>query len=197
MKTVVWDQSIHIIDTINISCAKALSQTLNGAAAVTADGGNQTKITITGHGYAAGSYVYLTGTVNYDGLQYIYAKGTNDITIQSPFVAETFAGTETTRFAYKAPVACEIAELRIHQSAAPTTSEDFVVTVDSARGSAYDTVVFTKALGGYADYIWTPGEIVTFNIDDILVCTYTNTDTKTLGIELKVRRIAKPGIVRN
>jgi len=197
MGTQVWDDGIRIIETINLSCAKALSQTINNAAAVTADGGLQTTIPITTHGYLAGSNIYITGSTNYSGLKRITAVATSTITIQAPFVAETFAGTETTRFAYPCPVACEIAELRIHLSTAPTTANDFVITCDAARGSAYDTVVFSKAMTGLTDYIWVPEDEVTFNIDDILVCTYTNTDVRTLGIELKIRRIAKLGVVRS
>lgn len=196
MGTQIWDEGIKIVETINLSCAKALSQTINNAAAVTADGGAQTTIAITTHGYLAGSDIYITGSVNYNGSQRVTAVATSTITIQAPFVAETFAGTEVTRFAYKCPVACEIAELRIHLSAAPTTANDFVITLDAARGAAYDTVIFTKTLTGLTDYIWVPSEPVRFNIDDILVCTYTNTDGKTLGIELKTRRIAKPGMIR-
>ncbi len=197
MKTTIWEDSLRILDCINLSCAKALSQTILGAAAVTADGGTQTTISITGHGYLAPSYIYLTGTTNYNGIQYITSKGTNDITIQAPFVAETFAGTETVRFAYSCPVACEIAEFRIHWDSAPTTAENIVLTIDSARGSAYDIVVMTQPIVPLTDFLWIPDYNLTLNIDDIIVATFANTDLRTLGVEMKVRRIAKPGVVRN
>jgi hypothetical protein len=196
MKTTIWDQSLKILDSVNISCTKAFSQTIANAAAVTADGGNQTTVTITGHGYLAGSNVYFTGSTNYDGLHLITAKADDNITIQTPFVVETFS-SDTARFAYLAPVACEVAEFRIHLSAAPTTVENLVITIDDARGSAYDTVILTKAMNAITDYLWVPSEPVGVNVGDLVVCTYTNTDSKTLGAELKMRRIAKPGIVRN
>lgn len=192
--TQIWDESIQIVDTINLSCTKALSQTIDNAAAVDATGG-LTTIPITGHGYLANSYIYITGSTNYSGLKYITAVATNTITIQADYVAETFAGTETTRFVYPCKVACELSEFRIHLSAAPTTAENFVITVDDARGSAYDTVILTKPMATLTDYVWIPDKPIRFNINDLLVCTYTNTDTKTLGIEMKVRRIAKPGVV--
>jgi hypothetical protein len=196
-KVQVWDQNIKTIETINISCTKALSQTLNGAAAVTADGGAATTIAITTHGYLAGSYIYISGSVAYNGLHLITAVATSTITIAYPFVAETFAGTEVSRFVYPCPVACEIAELRFHTNSAAHTAENLVITCDATRGAGYDTVVFTKAMTGITDYVWVPENEMTFNVDDLLVVTYTNTDTHTLGIELKIRRIAKPGVVRS
>lgn len=197
MPVQVWDEGISIIDTINMSCTKALSQTIAGGAAVTASGGIHTKITITGHGYTAGSYVYITGSTNYSGLKKCMAVETNDITINAPFVAETFAGTETTRFAYPCEVGGILTELRVHINTAPATAENFVITCDANRGAAYDTVILTKSMAGVTDYIWTPEDPITFFAGDILVCTYTNTDGRTLGVEMKVRRIAKPGVVRN
>jgi hypothetical protein len=194
-KVQVWDQNIKTIETINISCTKALSQSINDEAAVTADGGAQTTIPITTHGYLAGSNIYISGSVNYNGLHLITAVATSTITIQTPFIAETFA-TDISRFAYPCPTACEIAELRFHTNSAAHTAENLVITCDAASGAAYDTVVFTKAMTGITDYVWVPENEMTFNVDDLLIVAYTNTDSHTLGIELKIRRIAKPGVVR-
>jgi hypothetical protein len=94
-------------------------------------------------------------------------------------------------------VACEIAEVRIHIGVAPTTPENFTITVDAARGAAYDTVILAKAMTSLTSYVYIPDLPLTFNVDDLLVCTYTNTDLRTLGIEFKIRRIAKPGVVRS
>jgi hypothetical protein len=188
----VWDEGLKVIDTINISCAKALSQTINNAAAVDATGG-LTRIPITGHGYLANSYIYITGSVAYNGLKYITAKTDDTITIRSTFVAETFAGSEVTRFVYYSPVAYEIAELKVHLSAAPSTSENLVITCDSGLSAAYDTIVLSKDLQSIANYIWVPDQPIRFSASDLLVFTYTNTDTKTIGIQISCRRIAKPG----
>jgi hypothetical protein len=195
MPVQIWSEELKIIDIINLSCTKAFSQTINNAAAVTADGGTQTTIAITTHGYLAGSYIYITGSVAYDGLHKITAVATSTITIQAPFVAETFAGTETTRFAYKCPVACEMSEFRIHWNAAPTTAENIVITIDDARGSAYDTVICTQPVVPLTDFLWIPDYQLKLNIDDIIVATFANTDLRTLGAEMKIRRIAKPGVV--
>lgn len=195
MPVQIWDDGIRIVDTIHLSCAKALSQTINNEGeAVTADGGAQATIPITGHGYLANSYVYITGTTNYNGLQYITAVATNSITIQKPFVAETFGNTAYVKFGYKCPCACEAVEIRCHLSGA-SAEESLVVTIDSAKGSAYDVVIHTKGMSALTDYLYAFSPAVGLEKDDVVIVTYPNASSNTVGIEMKVRRIGKPGLV--
>lgn len=59
---------------------------------------NYVGIPCTAHGYTVGDTITIDGTTNYDGT-YTVATGTteNKILIDAPYVAETFAGTETIR----------------------------------------------------------------------------------------------------
>jgi hypothetical protein len=191
MSLQVWDTGLEVIETINISCDKALSQSINDAAAVDGTGGT-TVIPSSGHGYQAGSQIYISGSVNYNGLKLVTAVGANTLTILAPYVAETFS-TDIMRFAYPCVVGSAIVELRAHLSAAPTTPENLVITIDSVKGAEYDTVVLTKAMTTITDYVWAPETPILCDVGDLVVCTYTNTDAKALGIQLRMKRIVKPG----
>ncbi len=73
------------------SLAKALD-----AAAATDEGGGLVGIPLTGHGYAQGDLVFISGTDNYNGLHTAQAGGTaNKFLIQAAYGAETFAATDT------------------------------------------------------------------------------------------------------
>lgn len=72
--------------------------TISASAAI--DNGDGTVgVPVTAHGYEAGEDVTITGTVNYDGTYTLpdqTAGGVDVVVITATYVAETFAGTETT-----------------------------------------------------------------------------------------------------
>ena len=65
--------------------------------------------------------------------------------------------------------------------AAPTTSENLIVTLDSVDGAAYDTVLYTKDLIGVTSLAVTDINLPLL-AGDIITFTYANTDTNTVGI---------------
>jgi hypothetical protein len=83
-------------------------------------------------------------------------------------------------------IAAEFKLLKVvcHFDAAPTTSEDFVITLDSAAGAAYDTVLRSvdPSVGSATDIVYEIGE--NFKSGDEIVTTFTNTDGNTYGLSV-------------
>ena len=72
------------------------SVTLDNTAVVDNSDGT-VDIAITGHPFAAGQYVLINGTTNYEGTFLISDTSTNAIEITATYNAETPAGTETAK----------------------------------------------------------------------------------------------------
>lgn len=75
--------------------------------------------------------------------------------------------------------------MTVHVSAAPTTSENFVVTLLSSLGEEYSTVLYTLDLstGSTTDVLYTDFNLPLFSGDAVRT-TYTNTDAGTIGVQL-------------
>lgn len=161
--------------------------TLDNTAA--ADGGVRgtqklTTLTSTDHGFKAGSYIWINGTTNYDGLKKIQAVAANTITIYATFVAETPAGTETLTAAAYFKKDWELLGFRVHLNAASATAENLVVAIDSNTSSAYDTNLYTKDMNTLQDVIYNFDPPVKLNKKDVVTFTWANTNDKTWGIEV-------------
>lgn len=77
--------------------------------------------------------------------------------------------------------------LTLNLSLAPTTSENFTITLDSRNGAAYDTLLYSLDLsaGSVADLVLDESDInITLYDGDALVIAWTNTDMRTYGLEL-------------
>ena len=79
-----------------------------------------------------------------------------------------------------------LVSITCHFSAAPTTSESFVVKLDSSLGAAYDTTLFSTnpSLSAATDIVFIPDESLDFFLGDEIVVTFTNTDTRTYGLTI-------------
>lgn len=84
----------------------------------------------------------------------------------------------------------ELIDVRIHLDAASATSENFTITLDSAKGTAYDTLVYSRDMDTVTDIIWTPEETLKFAAGDSLIFAWANTNTRTYGLEIRYRRAA-------
>jgi len=180
-----WNKALLHEKILKMSGTGPLSNTLDNAAAVevVADN-NLVRIPCTGHGLKAGSMPYLSGTTNYDLMRKIAAVDTNTFDIYADYVAETFAGTETVKTIVTSKMPFELLEVKLHLSSAPTTAENFTITVDAADGSDFDFLLFSQGMAGVTDVIWSPSENLTFNPDDKLVFEWNNTDGRTFGLEV-------------
>lgn len=72
-------------------------------------------------------------------------------------------------------------------STAPTTPENFVVTLVSHLGADYNTILYSSDPGtDSVDYIANGGTPLNAPLhpDDKLKVTYTNTDARTIGVTL-------------
>ena len=75
--------------------------------------------------------------------------------------------------------------------AAPTTSEDFTITVDDALGAAYDVLLYTldPSAAATTDILWQPDDELMLVTGDQLVVNYANTDTNTYGLVFTIKRV--------
>lgn len=80
--------------------------------------------------------------------------------------------------------AFDLEEVRMHLSAAPTTSEDFTIDIDSTEGATYDTNIFTQDMATVQDLFWQPDVPIKLVNGDKLLLTWSNSDGKTWGLEL-------------
>lgn len=69
---------------------------------------------------------------------------------------------------------------------APTTSQNFVVTLDALDGAAYDTVLFSvdPSASAATDIVYIPDKELLFESGDEIVVTFTNTDARTYGLRI-------------
>jgi len=74
--------------------------------------------------------------------------------------------------------------IELHFNSAPTTSQDFTITLDAGDGDAYDVVLYKRDLsvGSVADLVVPFGEGYEFEADDEIDVAYTNTDGRTYGL---------------
>ena len=76
--------------------------------------------------------------------------------------------------------------------AAPTTSENFVVTLDTNAGAAYDVQLYSvdPSVDSTTDIVWFPDERLLLEGGDSIDVTYTNTDTATYGVQITAERVS-------
>lgn len=85
-----------------------------------------------------------------------------------------------------------LCNVTVHFNTAPTTSEALKVTLDSAKGAAYDTVLYTinpGAVGSVTDISFAPTNDFVCEAGDEIVVAYPNTDTKTYGVRIVTQGI--------
>ncbi len=79
----------------------------------------------------------------------------------------------------------ELKEVRLHLSAAGGAVENFVVQIDgSATAAVYDTVLAKQDMNTATDYIFRPTPNLMIDGGDQLTFAWTNTGTKTWGLEV-------------
>lgn len=180
------------IETFEFTGAKAFSQTL-GASAVTDLTGNYEKpavrLACSAHGYLAGGLVRIDSTTNYDGLRKIIAVATNTFDIYAKYVAETPAGTETARVAVSLDEDYLFLGFELHLSAASATTENLVATVDAAKGSAFDTKLYSKDMNTIQDIVYYPECSIHQKANDLIVFTWSNSNSRTWGLSVKLQRM--------
>ena len=75
-----------------------------------------------------------------------------------------------------------------HLDGAPTTSEDFTVSVDALDGAAYDTVLkrVDPSLVAATDIVYIPDGDTIYEAGDQILLGYANTDANTYGVRITI-----------
>jgi hypothetical protein len=84
-----------------------------------------------------------------------------------------------------------IDRLTLAFSAAPTTSENLIIKIDSISGAAYDVELYNRDAASISltDLVLTSDDFgaMPLAIGDILTVTFTNTDTRTWALTVALR----------
>ena len=80
----------------------------------------------------------------------------------------------------------EVSSVSLKLSAAPTTDEDYTITLDSAAGSVSDVVLYrvNPADNGNTEITWLPEAPVVLRSGDALDLAYANTDLATWAVRV-------------
>lgn len=76
-------------------------------------------------------------------------------------------------------------------SAAPATSESLTITLDANAGAAYDTLLYTvnPSATAMTTMLWQPDEPLFLEGGDQIDVAFTNTDTRTYGLQITAREV--------
>jgi len=87
--------------------------------------------------------------------------------------------------------AAKLISVTLKVNTAPSTSENYTITLDALAGVTYDTLLYTKDLAGGAvtALAWFPDETKWLEPGDIITVAYTNTDARTFGSQITVEEV--------
>ena len=76
-------------------------------------------------------------------------------------------------------------------AAAPTTSENYTITLDSRAGPTYDLLLYRVDPSGAAltDILWQPDEELFLEGGDAILCEFANTDRVGYTIQIVFKRV--------
>ena len=181
-----WSTDPEVEEYVFFSGTSPFSTTL--AATPASKQGAFVRFTSTGHGFALGSYIYLDGPTAYIGMHEIKARAANTFDVHQTYSGVTPAGTENVYSMFESDKEYQFLGFELHFSAAPTTSENLVVTKDAEQGSAFDVITFNVDMSGVSDYVKMFSKPIRCESGDKIKFTYDNTDLRTYGIKMIVRR---------
>ena len=85
-----------------------------------------------------------------------------------------------------------LVSITVHFSSAPTTSEVLTVKLNANAGAAYDTTLYSlnPSTGSTTDIVYQPTYPLVLEGDDSVDIAFTNTDTRTYGIQITLQGLA-------
>ena len=109
----------------------------------------------------------------------------------------TATGTVAIAAAYVAEKEFAFDSLTLHFNAAPAAAGEIVVTLTSASGAAYNTVIdrIDPSANALQDYLLQPDRPVIGKAGDGISVVYANPSSRTYGLRLVFREARVPGIV--
>ena len=93
---------------------------------------------------------------------------------------------------YTAPAgAYRIISIACVFDAAPTTSENFTITLDDVNGSAYDVLLYTldPSAAATTDIVWQPDQELMLATGDKVTVAFTKTDANVYGLTFTMKRV--------
>ena len=96
------------------------------------------------------------------------------------------AGSIAATIAVPASEVYKIEHVTLHLSPAPTTSENFTITLNAASGSEYDMLLQSADLSSSSttDLVWYPDGDLYLTGGDSLDIAFANTDGVTYGLQV-------------
>ena len=82
--------------------------------------------------------------------------------------------------------ACKLISVSNKFSVAPAANEDFTVTLNAGAGAAYDVLLYSvdPSVASLTSIVWQPDSVLWLAPGDQIDVAYTNTDTRTYGVEM-------------
>lgn len=76
-------------------------------------------------------------------------------------------------------------------NAAPTTSEDFTVTLDANAGAAYDVLLYSvdPSAAATSHIVWFPDEELILEGGDAVDVAFANTDSRVYGSQITFKAV--------
>lgn len=112
------------------------------------------------------------------------------ITIPGAQIVNTYGtGAAALSLTFTAIKACQLIAVTNKFSSAPTTSENFTVTLDATNGAAYDVTLYSvdPSAGSLTSIVWMPDDPFYVMTGDKVTVAYTNTDTRTYGTQIIIK----------
>ena len=102
-------------------------------------------------------------------------------------------GTAMLRFSGTVPVGktYRLVSVSCNFNAAPTSAEDFTVTLDANAGAVYDVLLYTldPAAGATTDILWQPDQEIILEGGDVIDVLYDNTDARLYGAQIMFKAV--------
>jgi|TARA_Y100000310_G_scaffold340784_1_gene437739 hypothetical protein len=126
--------------------------------------------------------------VNADGALYVEVASTSGST--SPTVTNA-TGSAAIATSTSLSAAFRLSSVTLLFNTAPTTSENFTVTLNANDGSAYDAVLYTEdpSATSATSLVFIPDGDLVFESGDELDVAYTNTDSRTYGLRIVTQAV--------
>ena len=90
-------------------------------------------------------------------------------------------------------IIAQLMSVTVKFSAAPTTSQALTLTLVSDLGAEYDVLLYTvdPAVGAVTSIVWWPDHELHLGPGDGLKIAYTNTDTRTYGVTVRMKAVER------
>ena len=104
----------------------------------------------------------------------------------------TGAAAIATSLTVPAGATYQLISVTCNLSTAPTTSQAFTITLNAHAGAAYDTLLYTldPSTTSVTDILWQPDVPIVLEGGDAIDVAYTNTDTRTYGVQITAAEVS-------